>query len=43
MDDGDFEISEEIVKLQGILKANNTTTKDRVRKTALEKMRNYDR
>jgi hypothetical protein len=43
MDQGDFEISEEILELQGILKADNTTTKDRVRRTAIEKMRNYDR
>ncbi len=43
MDQEDFEISEEIVELQGILKADNTTTKDRVRKTAIEKIRNYDR
>jgi uncharacterized protein YbcI len=43
MDQSDFKISEEIVELQGILKANNTTTKDRVHRTAIEKIRNYDR
>lgn len=43
MDQGDFEISEEIVELKGILKTDNTICKDRVLKMAVEKMRNYDR
>lgn len=43
MDQGDFEISDEILELQGILKADNTTSKDRVRKKAIEKIRKYDR
>lgn len=43
MDQGNFEISDEIVELKGILKADTTSCKDRVRNRTIEKIRNYDR
>ena len=43
LEQGDFEVSEEIVEPKGILKAEIKISKDRVLKRAVEKMRNYDR
>jgi hypothetical protein len=40
---GDFEISDEIVELKGLLKADSTNSKERVQKRAIEKIRNHDR
>lgn len=43
MDQEDFVISDEIVELKGLLKADRSDSKERVQKRAIEKMRNYDR
>lgn len=43
MNQADFEISDEIIELKGLLKADKSNSKKRVQKRAIEKMRNYDR
>jgi len=40
MDQEDFVISDEIVELKGLLKADRSDSKERVHKRAIEKMRN---
>jgi hypothetical protein len=39
----EFEISKDILELKGLLKSDEQTTKTRVRKSAIGKMRNYER
>lgn len=42
LDQGDFEISDEIKELKGFLKADSNNSKERVQKRAIEKIRNKD-
>ncbi|MGF1639100.1 MAG: hypothetical protein ACFCUU_18635 [Cyclobacteriaceae bacterium] len=39
----EFEISEDILELKGLLKPDKHTSKKRVQQRAIEKIRNYDR
>jgi len=40
---GEMEISKDILELKGLLKPDQLSTKERVRKRAIENIRNYDR
>ncbi len=42
MNEDEFGISEDILELKGLLKADDHTTKERVQKRVIEKIRNYE-